>query len=125
METFEFLGFAVSTRKARTGAKYHHMEPSVKSRKRLMEKVRGKLNIQTHWRDTAVVVGEVNRITRGWSEYFRFGRYRPVFHQMDDLIAGRLRIWLWKKHGKSHAAYRHYTKLRMREEFGLYRMASV
>jgi len=41
---------------------------------------------------------------------------------MHDLISERLRTWLWKKHSKSEAKYKHYTRHRLRKQYGLYPM---
>jgi len=117
-EGFEFLGWRVTPRQSRRGLAYYHMEPAVKSRAKLMDTVRDILRHQDAWRDTQEVVSELNTVTRGWSQYFRYGHWREVFHQMDDIIAHRLRNWLWKKQRQSRARYGHYTKRRMQEQYG-------
>ena len=117
-EGFEFLGWRVTPRRSRRGLAYYHMEPAVKSRVKLMEKVREILQHRMHWRDVNEVVAELNAVTRGWSQYFRYGHWREVFHQMDDVIGHRLRKWLWNKQRRSKAQYGHYTKQRMKEQYG-------
>jgi hypothetical protein len=83
-----------------------------------MEKVRAILQHRMHWRDVHEVMRELNAVTRGWSQYFRYGHWREVVHQMDDVIGNRLRKWLWNKQRKSKAQYGHYTKKRMQEKYG-------
>jgi len=121
-ETFVFLGWQVSPRLTKGGRKYYHMEPSVKSRGKLMDKIRGVLNRRTFWRGCEEVIGEINAVMRGWSGYFRQGHSMAVLRRMHDLISERLRTWLWSKHRKSRAKYGFYTRKRLREQYGLYPM---
>jgi group II intron reverse transcriptase/maturase len=124
-EGFEFLGWRVTPRRTRRGPAYYHMEPSGKSRVKLMSKVREILQHRTRGRDAQEVVAELNAVTRGWSQYFRHGHWREIFRQMDDMVGHRLRTWLWNKQRRSRARYGHYTKTRMREEYGWQQMSET
>jgi len=121
-EGFEFLGWQVTPRQSnRSGARYHHMEPSMKSRRKLMDRIREVLNNGTRWRSVEEVIRELNSVMRGWSGYFRFGHSMTVFRQMHERINERLRTWLWQKHSKSQPKYA-YTRQRLREQYGLFPM---
>ena len=124
-EGFDFLGWRVTPRQSRRGQAYHHMEPAGKSRVKLMSRVREILQPESRWRDAVEVVTELNALTRGWSQYFRYGNWCGVFRHMDDLIGHRLRAWLWNKQGRSRARYGHYTKARMREAYGWQQMSGT
>ena len=121
-EGFEFLGWEVTPRQTKGGRSYYHMEPSQKSRSRLMDRVREVLNKKTQWKASGEVIDEINSVMQGWSGYFSYGHGKTVFNRMHDLISERLRTWLWKKHSKSEAKYKHYTRHRLRKQYGLYPM---
>jgi RNA-directed DNA polymerase len=124
-EGFEFLGWRTTPRKTKRGTLYYHMEPSTKSRGKLMDKVRAILSSRSQQKEAVRVVGEVNRVTRGWSAYFRPGHSRDVFRHMHEVISARLRTWLWRKHRRSKPKHGYYTKKRMQEQYGLYNMATA
>ena len=121
-DSFVFLGWQVSPRQTKAGKSYYHMEPGVKSRGKLMDRVRGMLNNSTQWKGTSEIIDELNAVMRGWSGYFCYGHGKTVFNQMQDLVGCRLRTWLWRKHRKSRPKYGYYTRKRMCEQYGLYPM---
>jgi RNA-directed DNA polymerase len=95
----EFLGFELSERTSpRTGNRYIHCQPSKKSRQKFRDKIRAETNHWTKWRDTKQVVKRVNRITRGWGNYFHHGNSSQVFGSTNSWLYQRVRIWLRKKH---------------------------
>lgn len=71
----EFLGFEISERRSdTTGKRYIHRQPSRKSQKRYRDRIREELHHWSTWQDTELVVARVNRITRGWGNYFHVGQ---------------------------------------------------
>lgn len=98
-ETIAFLGFSLSWRRGRSGASYVHTEPSAKSQKRLRDKVRAILAWRLQWREESAVVGDLNRLLKGWSGYFHYGNSTRVFGKLRWYIAGKFRRWRWRKHG--------------------------
>jgi hypothetical protein len=98
---FNFLGFTVRWQRARTTRRwYAPVEPSAKSRQRLREQVRQRLNHWTQHRPIAEVIGELNRRLRGWSGYFHCQHSSRVLSRLNDWTRDRLRRWLWRKQGQ-------------------------
>ena len=124
-ESFAFLGWQVTPRQSKGGKHYYHMEPSLKSRAKLMDRIRGVLNNGTQWKASKEVIAEINSVMRGWGGYFRYGHGKAVLGQMHDLIGQRLRTWLWRKSRQSQPKYGYYTHRRLREQYGLYPMNRI
>jgi group II intron reverse transcriptase/maturase len=120
----EFLGFELSERKSvRTGNRYIHCQPSKKSRQKFRDKMRKELNHWTKWRNTEQTVKRVNRITRGWGNYFHYGNSSSVFSSTNNWLYQRVRIWLREKHhgqsvGKS--MYVRFSTEMLATELGVY-----
>lgn len=120
----EFLGFEISERYSdKTGNRYIRRQASRKSCRNLRDKVREELHHWSTWRDTAETVTRVNRVVRGWGNYFHTAQSTEVFRSMNDWLGNRMRIWLAKKHklrGKSR--YETYPDETLYGELGLYRL---
>jgi RNA-directed DNA polymerase len=122
-ESFRFVGFQIGMRRsARTGNQYVHIEPSRKSRGRLKDAVRGKLNHWTRYKGAQEVIEAVNSIVRGWTNYFHFGNCSEAFTQTRDWLAQRLRKWLWRKHDRRYGRYTYFTDKRLYENYQLWKM---
>jgi len=117
----EFLGFEISERRSEaTGKRYIHREPSKRSRQRYRDKVRGELHHWSTWRDTGSVIGRVNRITRGWGNYFLTGHSPEVNRRLNYWLGNRMRRWLSKKHKlRSQSRYKVYSDQCLFEQMGL------
>lgn len=120
----EFLGFELSERiSRRTGGRYIHCQPSKKSRQKFRDKVREELNHWTKWRDADEAIRRVNRITRGWGNYFHHGNSTQVFSSGNSWLYQRVRIWLSKKHrgqGAGGSMYVRYPQETLATELGVY-----
>ena len=122
-ESFEFLGFVVRWRKSsKSGKSYPHVEPSAKAQWRLREKIRAWLDKSTRWKQAQEVMGAVNRILRGWANYYHYANSTRVFGQVQYWARNRLRRWLWRKHACRHGLFTHYTDQRLHELYGLYEL---
>jgi len=120
----EFLGFELSERTSRrTGNRYIHCQPSKKSRRKFRDKIREELNHWTKWRDTHEAIRRVNRITRGWGNYFHYGNSPRVFGTSNSWLYQRVRIWLKRKHhgqGAGGSMYVRYPQETLATEMGVY-----
>ena len=120
----EFLGFEISERSSETtGKRYIHRQPSRKSQQRYRDRIREELHHWSTWQETEIAVARVNRITRGWGNYFHTGHSSEVFRSLNHWLENRMRIWLSKKHRlRSKSRYVTYSDSYLHEELGLYKL---
>jgi RNA-directed DNA polymerase len=100
-EGLDFLGFHHRMRRSRKyqGRWYLHRWPST----RAMASIRGKIRDRTGRRFSGlplhVTVERVNRVVRGWGNYFRYGNSAEKFDEIDRYVHERLAILASNKHG--------------------------
>ena len=93
-ESFDFLGYTFGLRRYwRNGQEYMGASPSKKSVARLREKVNAVLipGNKGRWVE---VRDRLNRILRGWSNYFNYGTRRQAYRAVDNHTAERVRHFL-------------------------------
>jgi RNA-directed DNA polymerase len=117
---FEFLGFSFRWQQSKKGTPYVHTEPRPAAEQALRDRVRELTRRPTTWKATNEVVREINRVTRGWGNYFALSHYHRSFRAMDDFIAHRLRQWLWRKHGNPLDKYQRWPTRLLHQTYGLH-----
>ncbi len=120
---FNFLGFTVRWQPSRrSGRWYAHVEPSAKSRRRLHDKVREHLNHWTLHRSISQSVYELNRVLRGWGQYFHYRNSSRVFGKTNQWVADRLRRWLWRKQRRTKALWEAFPDSLLYERYELWEL---
>jgi RNA-directed DNA polymerase len=124
-ERFDFLGYTFGLHfSQRTGRPYLGYRPSLKSRKRLREKVREHLergNLAP-WEE---VRDRLNQKLRGWAAYFSLGRPWKAFDQVDAYVEDRVRHFLRKRHKVSSQGTRQFSTKRIYGELGVFRLRTL
>lgn len=128
-EGFDFLGChfhaRVSGRLLERGIRryYLHRFPSQRAMKRLRAKIKAKTGRNRCHADLRDIIADLNKVLRGWGNYFRTGNAAIKFVQADWYVVKRLRGMLFKRYGRNLHAGR--SKAWTREWFethGLHRL---
>ena len=99
--------------------------PQQKSRQALRGKLRDLFNHRTLWRQTSAVVGEANRVLRGWAGYFHYGNRTSVMRRRRNDSRHRLRRWLWRKHAGRDGLWKHYPDEQLHTRYELYELPTT
>ena len=65
---------------------------------------------------------ELNRVLRGWSQYFHYRNSSRVFGKTNQWVSHRMRRWLWRKHRKTKALWKAYPEELLYEQYGLWHL---
>ncbi len=100
-EGFDFLGFRIQRRRKRgTNKQVVYTYPSKKALLRILDKVRVLTRKGSHKTLTALL-HRLNRVLRGWCNYFRHGVSAATFSYLGAQVWRRVTQWLRKRHPRS------------------------
>jgi RNA-directed DNA polymerase len=118
-EGFDFLGWHIQRRNRRgqNGKKAVYTYPSKKALASVMAKVRS-LTARAKHRTLGDLLRFLNRVLRGWCNYFRHGVSSQTFSYLDHFTWWRIFGWLRKRHAglnKGKLVRRHLPTWEMRD----------
>jgi group II intron reverse transcriptase/maturase len=115
-QEFDFLGFNFKRVRSFYGkSTYIEIAPSKKSQKKFKEAIREIVKHRTS-ATLEVLVARVNRITRGWKNYFgKVGHPRKIFFKLDWFVVARFYRWSRNRSQRKsrHLAQDAWRKLRV------------
>jgi RNA-directed DNA polymerase len=116
---FDFLGWHIQRRHRRgqNGKKAVYTYPSKKAIASVMQKVRS-LTARAKHRTLGDLLISVNRVLRGWCNYFRHGVSARTFSYLDHFTWRRIFGWIRKRHtglNKGTLVHRHLPNWEMRD----------
>ena len=117
---FDFLGYTFGRCYSSRGARpFLGTRPSKKSIRRLIGKIREQTDCKTYLLDAADMVDRLNRMLRGWANYFCLGSVSKAYGRVDDYTNRRLRRWLCRKHRVGSGGYTRYSAEHLYKTLGL------
>jgi RNA-directed DNA polymerase len=98
-EPFDFLGYSFGIQYFfGSGRKYLAAFPSTKSVHRLKAKLRRMVGNHMSWQSAENLTRDVNRMMRGWLNYFNYGTLWKTYTRVERFLQSRVRGWLVHKH---------------------------
>jgi len=99
-EALDFLGYTFRYRPdqyRRVGRWYFTVEPSRGAVARLRTELRALTASRRGYRPVIEVIAAVNRVLRGWGEYFKLGRPTPVYREVNAFVVRRIQCHLRRR----------------------------
>lgn len=123
-ESFDFLGYTIGTcYSPKTGRSYIGTRPSKKRIKRLRRAISEETRCRWGQLDVEDRVEKLNRMLRGWANYFCLGPVSNAYRAVDAHTRARLRQWLRRKHKRPGQGIARYPDAYLYQTLGLVRLA--
>ena len=123
--SFDFLGYTVGRFYGRNGRAYLGTRPSKKAIKRLRAAIKEATSRRWDQDQPRDRVQALNRLLRGWVNYFDQGPVTQVYRAIQWSTERRLQRWLRRRTGKPGTGYRQYPESYLYEALGLYRLPTA
>jgi len=97
-ESLDFLGYTFRYDRSLqpSGGKYLNIQPSAKALQSMRDKLR-ELTSSRNKRPLKWVIADVNRLLRGWGNYFRYGYPRQAFRDVNRYVVIRMACHLRRR----------------------------
>jgi RNA-directed DNA polymerase len=121
-ESFDFLGYTFGPIwNRRDGRRYLGAKPSKKSVAQVKERIRSVLRPGNHhpWTEVAQ---RLNRVLRGWGNYFSYGSRYGAYRAMNRYVEDRTRHFLRRRHKVPSRGIRRYPAARIFGALGIHRL---
>jgi RNA-directed DNA polymerase len=125
-ERFDFLGYDFGRYySSKTGRAYLCPQPSKKSVRRVIGKIRDATERRVLWLSAEDMVKGLNRMLVGWAEYYSLGPVHKAYRAIDRYTPLRLRRWLCNKHKISNTGARCFPYEYLHGTLGLVKLGSL
>lgn len=124
-ERFNFLGYSFEPERFRKdGHWYLAAQPSQKAIEQVRVRVAALLRAGNHdpWEE---VVSRLNRILRGWANYFRYGTRLRAYRAIDNYVYHRAADFLRRRHKVRQRCIRQFSAAAIFEEFRVQRLRAL
>lgn len=125
-EGFKFLGFMIEMKEnPRTGKRFPLINPTKESLKHIRSEIKALTCRKTHTVPNKEMIDKLNRVVRGWTNYFYYGHSSREFCKLKDYLNMRVRIYLRRKHGVGNKGYKLYPYSYLYDILGLYKIPTT
>jgi len=122
-ESVDFLGYTIGRcYSPQTGRAYLGTRPSKKQVRGLVARISELTSRRSLLQEAEALVGQLNRLLRGWANYFCLGPVGKAYRAVDAHVTTRLRRWLCEKHKVASAGYSRYPDRYLSKTLGLVRL---
>ena len=123
-ESFDFLGYTFGRLYSpRKGEAYLGCRPAKRKVLAICRAVSELTGRSTRHLDTEEQVGRLNRMLRGWGQYFSMGTVATAYRAVDCHTRTRLRRWLCRKHQVRGQGYTRFPDAYLNDQLGLIQLA--
>ena len=119
-ENFDFLGYSIGRFYGKDGVPYTGTRPSGRAVRRLLQRMHDAATPHKHAESPELRVAAINRLLRGWAEYFNQGPVLPTYKLVQWYVQRRLQRWLARPSGQAGTGYRQYPDEYLYQTLGLY-----
>jgi RNA-directed DNA polymerase len=124
-ERFDFLGYSFGPHRLRkNGQTYLGASPTKKSISRLRRKV-GDVLVRQNMAPWPELRDQLNRILRGWSNYFGYGTRLMAYRAVDHYVYDRVRYFLRHRHKVSSRGFTIFSDAVVFGKLGVLRLRDV
>jgi hypothetical protein len=125
-ETFDFLGYTIGPY---WSWKQRRMVLSTRPSRQAVNRLQAKISDVTAHNQTLLdeenVVAKLNRMLKGWANYFCRGPVSTAYRNIDLHVRHRIRQWLTAKHKRAGQGIAQFPNEYLYEELGLVQLTAL